>query len=185
MEFLTLKKDFEKTTQQNPGYQRIAAFFRKEKFTLVQLTLNIDVSVPFVNFLTVFQSEGPLVHIIYTAMKDLVKIVMKRLLKAKVIDRLSRKELKKVDVTKKENQVSDKLEIAAKTECLLKNLNPFEQKMEREAMLKFYKKSVAYLQKTLPFDSALLAKAACLHPDNRKNNLLYARLNMWQRYFHE
>ena len=37
MEFLTSKKDFEKTTQQNPRYQRIAAFFRKEKFTLVQL----------------------------------------------------------------------------------------------------------------------------------------------------
>ena len=37
MEFLTAKKDFKKTTQQNPRYQRIAAFFRKEKFTLVQL----------------------------------------------------------------------------------------------------------------------------------------------------
>ena len=37
MEFLTSKKDFKKTTQQNPSYQRIAAFFRKEKFTLVQL----------------------------------------------------------------------------------------------------------------------------------------------------
>ena len=37
MEFLTSKKDFKKTTQQNPRYQRIAGFFRKEKFTLVQL----------------------------------------------------------------------------------------------------------------------------------------------------
>ena len=59
MELLTSKKDFEKMTQQNPRYQRIAAFFRKEKFTLVQLAFTIDVSVPFVNFLTVFQSEGP------------------------------------------------------------------------------------------------------------------------------
>ena len=49
-----MKKDFEKTTQQNPRYLRIAAFFRKEKFTLVQLAFTIDVSVPFVNFLTVF-----------------------------------------------------------------------------------------------------------------------------------
>ena len=54
MEILTSKKDFEKMTQQNPRYQRIAAFFRKEKFTLVQLAFTIDVSVPFVNFLTVF-----------------------------------------------------------------------------------------------------------------------------------
>ena len=129
MEFLTSKKDFEKTTQQNPRYQRIAAFFRKEKFTLVQHALTIDVSVLFVNFLTVLQSEGSLVPIIYKAMKDLLKIVMKRFLKAKrIIDGLSQKELQEVDVTKKENQLGDKLETGAKTERLLKNLSPFEQK---------------------------------------------------------
>ena len=156
-----------------------------EKFTLVQLAFTIDVSVPFVNFLTLFQSEGPPVHIIYKAMNDLLKIVMKRFLKAKVIDGLSEKELQKVDVTKKENQLGDKLEIGVKTERLLKNLSSFEQKKQREAMLKFYEKSVAYLQKKLPLDNAVLAKAACLHPDIRKKNLLYAILNIWQRYFHK
>ena len=45
---------------------------------------------------------------------------------------------------------------------------PFEQKKEQEAMLKFYEKSLAYLQKKLPLDNAVLAKAAFLHPDNRK-----------------
>ena len=93
-----------------------------------------------------FQSEGPLVQIIYKAMKDLQKMVMKRFLKAKVIDGLSGKELRKVDVTKKENHLGDKLETGAKTERLLKNLSPFEQKKDWEIMLKFYKKSVAYLQ---------------------------------------
>ena len=57
MEFSTSKKNFEKTTEGNPRYQRIAAFFRKEKLTLVQLAFTTNVSVPFVNFLTVFQSE--------------------------------------------------------------------------------------------------------------------------------
>ena len=109
MEFWSAKKDFEKTTQQNPRYLRIAAFFRKEKFTLVQLAFTIDVSVPFVNFLTVFKIERSLVHIIYKAMKDLLTIVMKRFLKAKVIDGLSGKELQKVDVTKKEHQLGEKL----------------------------------------------------------------------------
>ena len=60
MKFLTSKKDFKKTNQQNPRYQIIAGFFRKEKFTLVQLAFTTNVSVPFVNFLTVFQSERPL-----------------------------------------------------------------------------------------------------------------------------
>ena len=127
MEFLTSKKDFEKTTEQNPSYQKIAAFFRKEKFTIVQLAFTIHVSVPFVNFLTVFESEGPLVHIIDKAMKDLLKIVMKIFLK--------------------ENQLGDKLKTGAKIERLLKNLSPFEHKKEREAMLQFYEESVAYLQR--------------------------------------
>ena len=78
MKILTSKKDFEKTTQQNPRHQRIAASSRKEKFTLVQLAFTIEVSVPFVNFLTLVQSEGPLVHIIYKALEDLLKKVMKR-----------------------------------------------------------------------------------------------------------
>ena len=59
-EVFNLEKGFKKTNQQNPRYQIIADFFRKEKFTLVQLAFTINVSVPFVNFLTVFQSEGPL-----------------------------------------------------------------------------------------------------------------------------
>ena len=131
MEFLTSKKDFKKTTYQNPRYQRIVAFFRKEKLTLVQLAFTIDVSVPFVNFLTVFQSEGPLVHIIYKTMKDLLKMVMKRFLKAEVIDGLSGKELQNF-VKKKENQLGDKLGIGAKTERLLKNLSSSNKKRSRK-----------------------------------------------------
>ena len=53
---------------------------------------------------------------------------MKRFLKTKVIDGLSGKELQKVDVTKTENQLGNKLEIGAKPERLLKNLSPFEQR---------------------------------------------------------
>ena len=72
---------------------------------------------------------------------------MNRFFNAKVIDGLSGKELQKVDDTNEENQLGDMLEIGAKIEHLLKNLSPFEQKKEREAMLKFYEKLVAYWQK--------------------------------------
>ena len=51
---------------------------------------------------------------------------MKRFSKTKVIDGLSGKELEKV--TRKENQLGDKLNIGAKTERLLKNLSAFKQK---------------------------------------------------------
>ena len=78
-----------------------------------------------------FQSEGPFVHIIYKTMKDLLKMVMKRFLKAEVIDGLSGKELQNF-VKKKENQLGDKLGIGAKTERLLKNLSPSNKKRSRK-----------------------------------------------------
>ena len=79
--------------------------------------------------------------------------------------------------------MGDKLEIGVKTERPLKNLSPFEQKKEREAMLNFFEKSVAYLQKTLPLDSAVLAKAACLHPDNRKKEFTMCQIEYLAKVF--
>ena len=109
---------------------------------------------------------------------------MKRFLKTKrIIDGLSQKELQEVDVTKKENQLGDKLETGAKTERLLKNLSPFEQKKDWEIMLKFYKKSVVYLQRKLPLDNTVLAKAACLHPDNRKNKFIICQIEYLVKVF--
>ena len=96
---------------------------------------------------------------------------------------MSGKELQKV--TRKENQLGDKLNIGAKTERLLKNHSPFEQEKEWEVMLKFCEKSVAYLQEKLPLDNAVLVKADCLHPDNKKKNLLYVRLDIWRGYFYK
>ena len=130
-----------------------------------------------------FKIERSLVHIIDKAMKDLLTIVMKRFLKAKVIDGLSGKELQKVDVTKKENKLGDKLEIGAKTKHLLKNLSPFEQKKEWEVMLKLYEKTVAYFQKHLPLDNAVLAKAACLHPDKRKKEFTICHIEYLAKVF--
>ena len=108
---------------------------------------------------------------------------MNRFFNAKVIDGLSGKGLQKVDVTNKENQLGDMLEIGAKIEHLLKNLSPFEQKKEREAMLKFYEKSAAYLQKKLPLDNAVLAKTACLHPDNIKKEFTIRQIEYLAKVF--
>ena len=62
-----LEKRFRKDHSAKPKVSENCSLFRKEKFTLVQLAFTVFVSVPFVNFLTVFQSGGPLVHIIYKA----------------------------------------------------------------------------------------------------------------------
>ena len=50
-------------------------------------------------------------------------------------------------------------------------------------MLKFYEKSVAYLQKKLSVDNAVLAKGACLHPDNRKNEFAIRQIEYLAKVF--
>ena len=62
-EVFNLEKGFQKDQSAKSKISDNCRFFRKEKFTLVQLAFTINVSVPFVNFLTVFQSEGPLLFI--------------------------------------------------------------------------------------------------------------------------
>ena len=50
-------------------------------------------------------------------------------------------------------------------------------------MLKFYEKTVAYFQKHLLLDNAVLAKAACLHPDNRKKEFTMCQIEYLAKVF--
>ena len=60
-EFLPQQKTF-KTTEKNEKYTRISKCLRDEIKILIQIAFVIDVSAPYMKFLTVFQSEGPLIH---------------------------------------------------------------------------------------------------------------------------
>ena len=50
-------------------------------------------------------------------------------------------------------------------------------------MLKFYEKSVAYMQKELPLGNAVLAEAACPHSDNRKKEFIVCQIEYLARVF--
>ena len=102
-------------------------------------------------------------------MKYLVSTLMLRFLKPDVVNDLNGKDLQKLDVSKPSNQLEiEKIEVGAKTKRLLKDLTPYDQRKEKEKMLKFYVTSVKFLQKKLPFDNMIIAAADCLHPDRRK-----------------
>ena len=60
----------------------------------------------------------------------------------------------------------EKIEVGAKTERLLKNLSPFDQKIEKE-MLQFYVATAKQLQRRLPLDNPVLLNAVCLHQGPR------------------
>ena len=93
--------------------------------------------------------------------------------------------MQKLDVAKKENQVeTDDIVTGAKTKRLMKgDLTPYEQKKEREKMLKFYMSAVKFLQNIFPFDNMVLAAASCLHPDNRKDRITIKQIDYLAKKF--
>ena len=71
-------------------------------------------------------------------MKEMLLVLMRGFMKADILDGISGKVLQKVDVKKKENQLKlEDIEVGAKSKRLLGKLSPFDQKKEREKMLKF------------------------------------------------
>ena len=110
--------------------------FNNEKAILVQLAFVIDVSTPFSNFLLEFQSEGPKVHVIYQSMKEMLLVLMRRFVKAEVVNGLSgKKELQKVEPVK-----IRKYEVGAKAKQLLQEFSPERKKEKKEKRKKAKRK---------------------------------------------
>ena len=103
-------------------------------------------------------------------MKNLLLTVMKRFMKAEAVSKKTGKELLKIDMKKKENQLADEsIVVGAKSERLLKKLSPYVEKTEQAIMKKFSLLLFATSKKKLPLGDEMLLSAGCLHPDNRKN----------------
>ena len=185
IEYLPSTKDFQKCTKSNKRYIKIVESLKKEKFLLIQIAFVVDVSSCFTSFLTVFQSEGPKIHVLYQAMKLLVKTLMLRFLKPEFVNGINGKELAKLDIGKKETHLElENIEIGSKTKRLMKNtLTAFEVKSERQKILQFYLSTVKFLQKKLSFDNMVIAAAACLHPDQRKNQITVRNIEYLAKRF--
>ena len=77
-EYLPKQKGFEKGAANNKRYKQISMLFKRENVILVQIALLIDAAIPFQKFLTTFQFEDPLIHILFKELKSLLKSIMLR-----------------------------------------------------------------------------------------------------------
>ena len=76
---------------------------KKEKAILIQLAFLIDVAGPVRQFLLLFASERPQIHICFHAIKDMLTGLIKTFKQLYVVTGVSRKALKTVDVHKKKS----------------------------------------------------------------------------------
>ena len=83
LEYLPKQKGFEKGTTNNKRYKRISTLFKRENVILVQIAFLTDAVIPFQKFLTTFQFEGSLIHILFKELKSLLKSIMLRFIDPK------------------------------------------------------------------------------------------------------
>ena len=124
-------KDFEKVAADNERHKQISLLFKRENIILVQMTpysaFLIDAAIPFQKFLTTFQFEGPLIHILFKELKSLLKSMMLRFVDPKILEGKPGADLAKTVVDSQENQLSfDKIVVVAKNKRFLKKFSPHD-----------------------------------------------------------
>ena len=175
LEFLPKQEEFKTHTSNNERYNRICTRIRNEKKMLVEMAFLMNSSSPYQKLLLWFQTDAPLIHLLFHELKQLLVAVMKRFIKSEEVDGKSAKSLLKLDVSDKNILLPlEEIEIGAKTSRLLKELSPFDQKAEKEKMLKSYIASTKQLQRRLPLENTFIFNAGCLNPGSRtqKNSLV-------------
>ena len=166
--FLPKQKGFSRV-KSTDRYQRIESSL-KDNSTLAYISFCAYISQDFEAFLLPFQSEEPMIHVLYPEMINLLTTLMRKFIKRRQIDE-SPVELYHLDVSKGKNQRPlNLIDIGTKAKLLFSDVNfmPSEkQEQFRRDCLNFYIAAVTYLQIQLPFDNQVLKYAQYLHPMKR------------------
>ena len=157
-----------KLLEKNESYSRICRLL-KAPAILIQMNFLISLEPLYDRFLKLFQREDPLIHILYSEMKDLMRGFMLRFLKSSIVSAQNTgKKLLEVDVEEKDNQLSD-MEIGQSTKSLLDKKKDIA-KAELMNMRKFYQTVTQFLQKRLPLTNEILRDVTCLHPSMQRSD---------------
>ena len=125
----------------------------------------LGLSPLFESYLRMFQTDEPLVHILYSEMRDLLTVLMKRFIKPSVMEGKSMKELLEIDAADENNQVEmKKIDFGKDAQDYLVVLDENQRKQGQKAMKMSYESIVKYLQQKLPLQSTIMRDISCLSP---------------------
>ena len=173
-QFPAIKKYFldfipknEKVTTKTKRYISICEEIKKnEKSLLVEMTFLEGTKPLFDEFLCAFQAEGPLVHMLYTTLVDMLRKLMRRFIRPELLMEKNGDALAKIDVSNRNNQLSDtEIELGIPCRNLIEPLPSLLKKECMEGIRNFYSSSVSYLQEKLPYKNVLLQSLFCLQPN--------------------
>lgn len=168
-QFSALQTFFKKQTvsrTESERLSRLSAAFADHKLLAKMLFLR-NVADIFNEFLTLFQKDEPLVHILYDELELLVRKLMGRFLVSKSFHDKVGAALKSVDVESCSNW-KQKVEVGLDTEKNMASLSVSEKKFVLLGARSFYMACTKYLLNVLPLDNSLLQLLRVLQPSMRK-----------------
>ena len=161
------KQRTEKLLEQNDRYKAICLKLKNYELKIcAQISFLVSVAPIFNRFLKLFQTEGPLVHILHHELKEILFSSMGRFVKQDCYKEKSAHDLAKLDVEKSENLLPiEEMDVGEPTAGYLKKLGKNQCLLPRREMQTFFKVVTSYLQEKMALDNDLIKDLTCLHPN--------------------
>lgn len=149
------------SAKNNESYKAIMRLLVEPR-TLVQLRFVADIASVFTSFLQLFQTEGPLIHRLFSAMGDLIRTLMLRFMNTEVVGLKNGADLKLLDVNDVNNLRSlTDIESGEPTRKALISIKE-QHSMVLLDIRHFFTTCVMYLQQNLPLTNSVLEDVQCL-----------------------
>ena len=164
--FLPEQKNFKKKIKNTLRYKRISEYL-KSKFTVPYWSFVGFIAIDFEKFLITFQSNAPLIHLLYNKSVTLLKSLMAKFIG---FNMLTQKE-NWLNVNLKESKAvkTNVFDVGAKTKLLLLELDQLQVKEFRSHALNCLLSATSYFQKKLPLNNQIMKDARFLNPINRNS----------------
>ena len=155
-----------KLVPKSVSFNRIVSATKQENI-LVQLRFTSFVCSLLDDFLTHFQSEQPLVHLLYDRMVEMLTSMMLKFMKADVVREAmtDARKLLSVDVGVVNHLPPDNFYIGEGARTALHHLKPEAKHRVMMGIRQSFTAMTKYLQTRLPLDNALLKNLGVLNPD--------------------
>ncbi|CAF1535172.1 unnamed protein product, partial [Rotaria sp. Silwood1] len=154
--------------QNNDRYERI-----KESLTSYVIKIRLQFvlflcETIFDRFLTLFQQEAPLIHLLYYELPSLYRLVLLQFLTSDCVGDKVGGDLLYIDFKLNEKQLNNKnIRIGEGARKLLSNLTQKERETFYEDIRTIYHTIAEYLKKNLPLRNSFLRDIQILHPSYR------------------
>lgn len=164
--FLPFKKEYKRHLPKNERFKRISQAFKEdERLNLLQIEFLKNVAPIFTKFLTMFQTDGPMIHIMHHELRAILVTIMGRFLNADLMKVKKSKDLKTINIEDANNQLSlEKMDVGDPVRKLLSKCSLSKKTEYLKTMQSALIAMTRYLQQKLPLDSTLLNDLMCLNP---------------------